>query len=377
MGKLFGGGVSASQQNNNGTQQHAIDPVVQGFVNNDIIGGWRNLIQGIPGIAPGSTPPSSFIAGPSADTEAYRNAIRALNPAGANDAAGNSLAQGFMTGQFNAPGTSAEFMTPTGYSSSWMDSAKGGPLADTGFVTGYSQADPYRSAAYTNVVAPALNEFDTQSARNMNARRAARDAGSAFGDRSAVADSVYQGEIDRQRAVLHSGLLKDAEVTAQGFARGDADSINRALSQDSSQQFQQGENNADRTQQMALDNAARQDAARRFAAEASNLASGRNADAVMDINKFNIGTHFGNLDRSLAGANLGMSLDNNSWARAMQSLGLLNDSGATQDADATSRLREPLDLILQAASIAGGVPYGSTTTSQSRSRGKGATLGAG
>jgi hypothetical protein len=83
---------------------------------------------------------------------------------------------------------------------------------------------------YTNdVVNAALADYDTGTDRTQNAMRAARDAGSAFGDRAAIADAVYQGEANRGRAATSANLRGTAFNTAAGLGMQDA---NRFLQAD-------------------------------------------------------------------------------------------------------------------------------------------------
>ncbi len=77
----------------------------------------------------------------------------------------------------------------------------------------------------------------------MNARHAAAGAGSAFGDRAAVGDAVYQGQSDVGRAALASQLANTGFTNAASLGQSDAARALQAGTTNAGNNLQAGEFN--------------------------------------------------------------------------------------------------------------------------------------
>jgi len=82
--------------------------------------------------------------------------------------------------------------------------------------------DPYRNSYASDVLNPSLNAFDQGTAIQANTNRARRDAGSAFGDRAAVADSIFNTQQDAARGALAGQITGQGYNTALGAGQSDA-----------------------------------------------------------------------------------------------------------------------------------------------------------
>lgn len=139
-------------------------------------------------------------------------------------------------------------------------SAPGSVGAQSGAANMSSYQNPYTN----DVVRSSLAGYDNNTAMNQNAMRASRGANSAFGDRSAVADAVYQGQSDLGRGQLESGLRNQGFNTAAGYGQQDA---SRNLQADQgNQSTQAGINmfNTGQANQVSQANAANQMASNQF-----------------------------------------------------------------------------------------------------------------
>lgn len=425
-------GLSASKNKSSQTTSEQIDPVLRAFVNDFVLKNYQDITStAITGEGSGE---KSFIPDQSADTESFYKKVRSLDTKGANTDAVNSFYKNILSGDAKVENVDPALMTAIGYTPTTSSvvgydptyaqgigyqvtnaqAAQASPISTTGYATGAQLSSPYQSQYLTDVIYPALSDYDTQAARTLNALQAARDSGTAFGDRSRIADAVYMGESDKARANLQAQLLKDAFTTSTGYGLADADRATSALSQDSSQAFQQSEGNANRLQQTNLANtSAANDASRFYAdmynnfainnadiennaskywADAANANNSANADranaasqvyvdaannaaiqnqvAINQARQFNVGTAFQNLVNQSNAASSLSDQDQALFQRTLAGLGLLQQSGESQDAYNQAKAREPLDLLLEAAGIASGVPYGRTSTTTGKSSGK-------
>ena len=88
--------------------------------------------------------------------------------------------------------------------------------------TGASFMAPYENQYANDVLNPSLNAFDQGVAIQNNGVRASRDAGSAFGDRADVADSVNAGINNTARGALAGSITGQGFNTAVGAGQSDA-----------------------------------------------------------------------------------------------------------------------------------------------------------
>lgn len=95
----------------------------------------------------------------------------------------------------------------------------------------------YRGQYATDVLAPSLALFDENAAQDDNRARAARGAGSAFGDRAAIADSVRAGQNSLARGALAGNILGEGYKTALSGAQGDAALLYGASGQNAGNQL--------------------------------------------------------------------------------------------------------------------------------------------
>ena len=246
---------------------------------------------------------------------------------------------------------------------------------------------------------------DRQAAQN----RARRDAGSAFGDRAAIADAVYSADSNRGRGSMSANLRSDAFNTAANFGMQDS---NRFLEADRSNQqtalqramenarLQQAaaEANARMQQEAYQSNAGFLQAANSNNAEMAQAAGFKNADTNnqfkltndqrlrdYEMQKFNTG--LANDELALKAFNTqtsaaqGQQMNQAQLAQVLASIannqaGMLTSADdaearriATQTAIGTAIdernqavLREPLDMLEYRARILGQTPYPTTQT---------------
>lgn len=91
--------------------------------------------------------------------------------------------------------------------------------------TAASLMGPYSGQFAGAVLNPSLAAFDEGVARNDNAARTARDSGSAFGDRAAVADSVRGTQNATARGALAGQLTGQGLQWAGQMGAGDAGNV--------------------------------------------------------------------------------------------------------------------------------------------------------
>lgn len=128
--------------------------------------------------------------------------------------------------------------------------------SQVGAPTAASMMDPYRGAYASDVLNPSMAAFDNSTAMADNRVRASRDAGSAFGDRAAVADAVR----DSQNATARGALA--GQITGQGYGMalqggaGDAGNSLSASNANAGFGLASSQANAANTLQSSLANAA-------------------------------------------------------------------------------------------------------------------------
>lgn len=98
----------------------------------------------------------------------------------------------------------------------------------------------YMNPFTNDVINASAADYDAGTDRAANTMRARRDAAGAFGDRSAVADAVFQADAARGRASLLSGLRAQGFDTAIGYSMADKD--RKLLADTGNQQTRQGVN---------------------------------------------------------------------------------------------------------------------------------------
>lgn len=319
--------------NAGGVGTNAIAPYNGSF---DFGTGGINIPQsggGVPTPSQGG-PPSSFIANPSdATTGFWRDA---QNWQG-------SSAQ--MRGLANMMGNIANEGAFTVGDPRTATAATVGNVADISARRGSEFMNDYMNPYLSQVVDTSLADFDTGVDRSANAMRAARDAGSAFGSRSAVSDAVFQADAARGRGSLAAGLRSGAFNTALGAGQADAGRFMQADVANQNKALQTALANAQYAQQAGLFNA-------------------NNANQFALANQ-------AELARNQA-LRLGAQTDQvNALGRAdatdLAGLTLRGDVGARQDALEQARLREPLDMLQFNQSLLGAVPVPGSSSSTTRS----------
>ena len=375
-------GASASSQTQSGTKTETLDAETKAF-RDKLFGQYNDLTKNIPGF--GGNNSATFIGAESPDTKAFYDAVRGMQGQGSATqngitAFGNNLMQNggnlqtpqLTTASFN-PAYLADF---GGY-----QAAQAGQVGAARDLTGAAQASPYQTGYLTDVINPSLNEFDYKAGVGLNNLRMGRGADTAFGNRASNADAVYAAQSDRDRALLASGLRKDAFTTATGYGMSDADRLAANDRQKQQLDASRIEVNAGRT-----DAASQYAKNQQYAINQGNQAINSQAQQFNNNNtandqRFNVGNVLANQNQSIAnqfnGANLASGADSTAFQRQLATLGLGQQSGAQQDARSQNIASEPLNLLGMASSIIAGVPYGSTTTNQQKSKGKSSGLSVG
>lgn len=273
----------------------------------------------------------SFIPDLSGDTTDYFSRVRGIQGQEPLTAEGY-VSQGFVPQQSGAVGNV-------------------GDISGIPTVSGQSAADyieRFMNPALRDVVDTSLADYDTGVDRAMTARSASADAGSAFGNRRAIADAVYQADTARGRGALSAGLRSNAFDTALGAAQGDAS------------RFQGADTfNAGTALQTAL-------------ANQSNQA--RNFDRSMQNNQFNTGQYNTAAQFNLGAANRASEFgagERNRFALSnrdndLMRLGLLGEAGSRQDQYKLMKSQEPLDLMRQRMAYLSGIPVEQTMTGTTR-----------
>lgn len=391
----IGGGSSRSSFNRRGTETRTIDPFISQYgrdtltmfdnLTNGVLGGYRpqqpqqpqspqynsggayggyavnpELLYQYYGLTPPQTDttptatgPTSFIAPFSDDTNAAFNEIRNFNDASGQlrDMAGN-----LNVGRVNSPGNVGLLDQQT------IDRTTIGPLATAEAMRALGYVGDYYNSDLTNsLIGATLNDYDVGTDRSANAMRARRDAGSAFGDRAALQDAVFQGEANRGRGTLSAQIRNDAYARALQAGQFDASNATDVS------KFNAGSANARNLAQAQLDAsrlAANADLAFRTGMANADI-SDRNIRNRMDADKANI-------DAALAETGLKADLllggDEAEWAK----LDAVLKAGMLQDDKLQQRAQEPLDLLQLRAILLGQIPYDETinTTESGSAKGK-------
>lgn len=291
-------------------------------------------------------------------------------------------AQGYTPGTYNAGA-----YTAGSYNAGSYNAGQAADVGDVGNITA-SQAsryiNDYMNPYLNDVVDTSLADYDVGVDRSTASRAASRDAASAFGNRSAIADAVYAADAGRGRGALSAGLRAGAYDTALGAATGDA---NRFLSADMANQSTQAGNLNRRSGLNMFNTGAANDASRfnigaandasRFNIGSANDASRFNIGAANDASQFNIGSAndasrfaadyanrfaIGNQAEQGASDMRRLGAYGAADASDLTRLGMLGDVGARQDAYNYSRAQEPLDLMRQRLAYLSGIPIEQTTT---------------
>lgn len=344
------GSVSATQQN--GNQSTQIDPVLKDFINNFVIGNYKDLTSGV------LTGDKSFIAPQSDLTKSFYDAVSGLDSTNPNSGFASDFLKAAINGEHQTSYTPA-LAEATGYTPTLTS-----PLQKTSVGQGASYSQPYFDPYTKDVVGGALDAYDTGVGQGLQTLRASRDAGSSFGDRSYLAESKYLSDAAKGRSAVAAPLLSQGFQFASTQGQSDADRSAQAAIQDAILQATATENNANRLTS----------AAAALAADKNNV-SLANAGATNNAAQFNVTTGLNDLfTRAGLTTNLN-NIDTTNFSQLLQKIGLMGSAGSSADAYDQTKASEPLDLLFKAASIAGGVPYG--TTQQSKQTGKGATFGYG
>ena len=162
--------------------------------------------------------------------------------------------------------------------------ALAGQSAYVGDVTAQTGAE--NMARYQNpwdqaVVDASLNDFYTTADRQANAMRAARGAGSAFGDRANVSDQVFNADVARGAGTLSSGLRREGFNTAAGFGMTDASRALAAAQGNQSVNQQNNQFNAGLLSDTSMFNAGQTTQNNQF-----------NAGLLSEENRFNVGAGY-------------------------------------------------------------------------------------
>lgn len=314
-------------------------------------------IPGMPGQA--GTPsnvPGSFIADFSPDTESYFDAARGYTGSADQfrDIAGRGPYLLGDAGQVTNAGNVADIAGVGDISAQQIAARRGSE-----FMSDYT--NPWMR----DVVDTTLADYDVGTDRTMAGRRASADASGAFGNRSAIADAIFQADSNRGRAGTAANLRAAGFNTALGAGQADA---GRFLS-------------ADTTNAANALSAAGMNVGNRLSTQLANQANQRgNIDRMNNLgmfnvgaqNQFRVGDQAARQQADLTSLNaLGMA-NNSDLAR----IGMLGDVGGRQDALNQARLREPLDMLAWNQSLLSGVPVPQMgTTTQSSNPGLLGTLG--
>ncbi|TAK98938.1 MAG: hypothetical protein EPO08_17700 [Rhodospirillaceae bacterium] len=94
------------------------------------------------------------------------------------------------------------------------------PSAQTALASNYM--GNYLSPYTQNVVNSTMANYDQNAANQLNALRASRDAGSAFGDRANISDGQFLNQSDLNRAQTVASLENQGFTTALGAGQSDA-----------------------------------------------------------------------------------------------------------------------------------------------------------
>lgn len=202
--------------------------------------------------------------------------------------------------------------------------------------------------------------------------------------RDANANRSQQADADNAAARTEADrYLADARMAA---TRYNYDTTNQAQLRNADAQTAALAASAAARQANALQNAQARNAASAYGADARNAATAAGSAARNAAAQFNAQQELArqqanaaiaqqNIATRLSGAEGLQGLDQQTFQNTLAALAARGQAGAEQDAFNQMKAREPLDLLGMAGSILSGVPYGSTTTSQQKSRSKSGSVG--
>jgi hypothetical protein len=124
------------------------------------------------------------------------------------------------------------------------------PQSGAAFMSAYHS--PYENA----VVGTTLGDFDRNTANTLNAMRASRSAGSAFGDRSQIADEQFLNDQTLKRAQTEAALRQQGFESGANLGQQDAARSLAAAQSNQSTAANLNMFNAGQTNQVAQNNAA-------------------------------------------------------------------------------------------------------------------------
>ncbi len=371
------GSKSKTKYSENQVQQNQIDPFFaqQG---RDTLSAFDRLTGGVMGRYGMAQPdqtglqtgaPNSFVYGFGDTTTGAMNDITGWRGSGDQLRA---LAAGVMpdaitAGTLGAPQQIGQIAAPGTIGN--ISAAQIAPVTNAEASTAKQHMDQYFNPYLKDVVDTSLADFDVGAARQSTEQRMRRDAGSAFGDRAAIADAVLGGELARGRGSLSANLRSNAFNTAAGLGAGDAGRFTsvsmanagaanaRALAQ-SQLEMQSRLANTD-IEGRNIDN--------RFRTDATNAEiQGGNIDRQMRTDQFNIDNKLtadqANIDNALRGTGISADLIRNADATDLLAIKNRLEVGIMQDENAQERLSEPLNLIMRKLALLSGLPYDTTTT---------------
>ena len=192
----------------------------------------------------------------------------------------------------------------------------------------------YKNPYLKDVLDTTFADYDTQAARDLASRQAARGAGAAFGTGADVSDALYSADSARGRASLGAGIRSNAFNTAAGFGMQDADRLtNTALANAAAKAgistFNAGARNTAASQAFGTEAARRTNEAGRIdAASQNNVANYLNADTGNAERAFAANT--GNANRALTVDQGNADLFNSNRAFGLNNAGALAAMGQTE-----------------------------------------------
>lgn len=329
-----------------------------------------------PVIDSGIAPPDSFVAGFGNTSTGAMDAIKAWQGSGNQI---RSLAAGVIPEAIGGYGQVGQIGGIGGPATIGQISASQiAPIQEAKASTAREYMDQYFNPYLKDVVDTSLADYDVGADRTSTAARMRRDAGSAFGDRAAIADSVLGGELARGRGSLSANLRSNAFNTAANLGAGDAGRFTsvslsnagaanqRALAQ-SQLEMQSRLANLD-TEGRNIDNRFRVDSANADIASRNAEIEAGNIDRKIDADKFNI-------DAKLKGTGISAGLIKDADATDLLAIKNRLEVGMMEDENAQARLSEPLELINQKLALLSGLPYDTTTTTNTKGKSSGTNIG--
>lgn len=276
-----------------------------------------------------------------------------------------------QVGQIAAPGTIGN-----------ISAAQIAPVTNAEASTARQYMDQYFNPYLKDVVDTSLADFDVGAARQSTEQRMRRDAGSAFGDRAAIADAVLGGELARGRGSLSANLRSNAFNTAAGLGAGDAGRFTSVSMANAGAANARAQAQAQLEMQSRLANSdiEGRNIENRFRSDVTNadIQSG-NIDRQMRADQFNIDNKLtadqANIDNALRGTGISADLIKNADATDLLAIKNRLEVGMMQDENAQARLSEPLNLIMQKLALLSGLPYNTTTTTDTKGKRSGTSIG--